>query len=188
MQGALPVCRRERVNVLIELGINPGQLEATRGAVTCSAVSRCLARLPCSLARPSNTPQNDGTYFGSSPPLGSRLQKTPAVVPVFSSVPRPVLVWSPRKQPTFVRPVSTRRAAHGHRHLAVVVAQVAVVRAGAEVDPFADVGVAEEAVVILVRVALHDARLDLAADRGSAGRARCRPAPSPRAPACRGPT
>ena len=47
---------------------------------------------------------------------------------------------------------------------AVVGAQVADLRAGAEVDPFADVGVAEEAVVRLVGVAVQDAGLDLAAD------------------------
>ena len=41
-------------------------------------------------------------------------------------------------------------AVDDHRHLAVVVAQVAVLRAGAEVDPLAEVGVAEEAVVDLL--------------------------------------
>src|SRR5262249_43524132 len=47
---------------------------------------------------------------------------------------------------------------------AVIVAQVAVARAGAEVDPLADVAVSQKAVVILVAVALENAAFDLAAD------------------------
>src|SRR5262249_6418556 len=57
-----------------------------------------------------------------------------------------------------------RLAVQRHAHLAVVVAQVAVLRAGAEVDPLADVAVAEEAVVVLVDGPLQHAGLDLAAD------------------------
>src|SRR5207245_5748567 len=50
----------------------------------------------------------------------------------------------------------------GDGDFAVVMAQVAIVRAGAEVDPFADVTVPQEAIVILVHVAVKDRRLDLA--------------------------
>ena len=57
-----------------------------------------------------------------------------------------------------------RPAADAERDRAVVGAQVADLRAGAEVDPLADVGVAQEAVVGLVGVAVQDAGLDLAAD------------------------
>ena len=48
--------------------------------------------------------------------------------------------------------------------LAVVVPEVAVGGDRAQVDPLADVGVAEEPLVVLVRVAVDDARLDLATD------------------------
>ena len=34
----------------------------------------------------------DGTYFGANRPAGKRLQNAPTLVPVLSSVPRPVLV------------------------------------------------------------------------------------------------
>ena len=44
------------------------------------------------LDAPFHTLVNDGTYFGSSPAVGSRLQKTPAFVPVFKSTPSPVFV------------------------------------------------------------------------------------------------
>ena len=44
------------------------------------------------------------------------------------------------------------------------IAQVAVGGDGAEVDPRADVGVAQEPLVVLVGVAVHDAGFDLAAD------------------------
>src|SRR5205823_3685876 len=47
---------------------------------------------------------------------------------------------------------------------AVVVAQIAGVTAGAEVDPLADVGMPQEALVRLVAVTVDDAALDLAAD------------------------
>src|SRR5205085_683713 len=56
----------------------------------------------------------------------------------------------------------------------VIIAKVARLRAGGEVDPFADVAMAQEAVVILVGEALHDARLDFTAD--AAFRADRRPA------------
>src|SRR6266516_2917359 len=49
-------------------------------------------------------------------------------------------------------------------HRAIGVLQVAVGRHRADVDPLAQVGVAQEAVVMLITVALHDARLDLATD------------------------
>src|SRR5260370_25464286 len=45
----------------------------------------------------------------------------------------------------------------------VIVAEVAVVGAGPEVDPFTDIGVAQEPIVVLVAVTLHNAGLDLAA-------------------------
>ena len=51
---------------------------------------------------------------------------------------------------------------HGDR--GVVVLQIAVGGQGPQVDPLAQVGVAQEAVVVLVRVALEDRLLDLAAD------------------------
>src|SRR6185295_8279989 len=44
------------------------------------------------------------------------------------------------------------------------VAQVAVLRSGPQIDPLADVTVAQKAVVILVAVAMNDARLDLTPD------------------------
>ena len=49
-------------------------------------------------------------------------------------------------------------------HLAVIVAQVAVGGDRPQVDPLADVGVPEEALVVLVGEPLHDRGLDLAAD------------------------
>src|SRR5205085_9837930 len=55
-------------------------------------------------------------------------------------------------------------AGDGHRHIAIVVAQVAVAGAGAEVHPLPEVGVTKEPVVVLVRVPLKDTCLDLAAD------------------------
>ena len=48
--------------------------------------------------------------------------------------------------------------------LAVIVAQVAVGGDRPQVDPLADVGVAQESLVILVGVTVDDRRLDLAAD------------------------
>ena len=60
----------------------------------------------------------------------------------------------------------------------VVGAQVADLRAGGEVDPFADIGMAEKAVVGLVGVTVQDAGLDLAADaalRPNAAAAQFRP-------------
>ena len=57
-----------------------------------------------------------------------------------------------------------RVASEGDEDLAVVVAQVAVRGDRPQVDPLADVGVAQEPLVILVRVAVNDRRLDLAAD------------------------
>ena len=68
------------------------------------------------------------------------------------------------KQPTFAWPVATGSPASGHVDLAVVVAEVAVGGDRPEVHPLADVGVAEEPLVVLVRVAVDDRRLDLAAD------------------------
>src|SRR5207249_4542832 len=55
-------------------------------------------------------------------------------------------------------------AARRDRHLTVVVAQVAALAAGAEVDPAADVTVPQKPVVVFVAVAVNDAALDLAAD------------------------
>ena len=57
-----------------------------------------------------------------------------------------------------------RVAAEGDGDLAVIVAQVAVGGDRPEVDPLADVSVAEEAFVVLVGVAVDDGMLDLAAD------------------------
>ena len=68
------------------------------------------------------------------------------------------------KQPTFVQAGGDRVAAERHAHLAVVVAQVAVGGDRPQVDPLADVGVAQEPLVVLVDVAVDDRRLDLAAD------------------------
>src|SRR5205807_2352125 len=59
----------------------------------------------------------------------------------------------------------------------VVVAQVAVAGAGPEIDPGADVGVAQEAVVDLVAGPLHDARLDLSPDPAFRAERRSRPDP-----------
>ena len=61
-------------------------------------------------------------------------------------------------------PGGDRLAAQRHGDLAVVVAQVAIGGDRAEVDPLADVGVAEEPVVVLVGGPVDDAGLDLAAD------------------------
>ena len=49
---------------------------------------------------------NDGTCFGANRPAGKSWLKTPTLVPVLSKVPSPVLTWSPRKQPTLLRPVA----------------------------------------------------------------------------------
>src|SRR5205814_2056808 len=62
-----------------------------RRPITFAAVCTSRGRLALSVRLPSHQLQNDGTYFGSSRPDGSKLQKTPAFVPVFSSVPSPVL-------------------------------------------------------------------------------------------------
>ena len=55
-------------------------------------------------------------------------------------------------------------AAEGHEDLAIVVPEVAVGGDRPEVDPLADVGVAQETLVILIGEAVDDRRLDLAAD------------------------
>ena len=51
-----------------------------------------------------------------------------------------------------------------HLHFAVGVLQIAVARAGSQVDPAAEIAVAQETVVLLVRVGLDDGRFDFAAD------------------------
>jgi len=51
-----------------------------------------------------------------------------------------------------------------HRYFAIIVAQIAIVRAGSQVHPLSDVGMAEETLVVLVTVTLNDAALDFAAD------------------------
>src|SRR5262245_59029560 len=53
-------------------------------------------------------------------------------------------------------------AADRHDDFAVIVAQIACLGPGPYVDPLAEVAVAEEAFVILVGKALHDAGFDLA--------------------------
>src|SRR5262249_27457637 len=63
-----------------------------RRAITLRAVSSRAGQSRFSVRAPFQTLQNEGTYFGNSPPLGSRLQKTPALVPVFSRVPSPDFV------------------------------------------------------------------------------------------------
>src|SRR5262249_36296313 len=55
-------------------------------------------------------------------------------------------------------------AADAHLDGAVVVAQIADLSSGGEIDPFAEVGMPEKAVVILVAEALQDSLLDFAAD------------------------
>ena len=83
---------------------------------------------------------------------------------MFNSVPIEVFVWSPISEPTLVEPVLMGvLAVEDHRDAGVVVLQVAVGRQRAEVDPLAHVGVAQEAVVVLVGVAVDDRLLDLAA-------------------------
>src|SRR5947209_563569 len=64
-------------------------------------------------------------------------------------------------------------AADRNRHFAIIIAQVAALRAGAEVHPFAHITMAQETVMILVGMALDNTRLDLAADPaiGAEGRA-----------------
>src|SRR5438105_4665207 len=61
----------------------------------------------------------------------------------------------------------TRRhaqAAHGHQYLGVVMPQIAGLRSGPDIDPLAQVAMAQEALVILVREAMNDARFDLPAN------------------------
>src|SRR5258707_11183852 len=49
-------------------------------------------------------------------------------------------------------------------HFAIIIAQIAIVGPGAQVDPFADVAMPQKAVVVLVGVALDDAGFDLSAN------------------------
>src|SRR5690242_2320884 len=77
--------------------------------ITSAAVCSRLFISVLSRSLPFHQLQNEGIFLGSSPPAGSRLQKAPTFVPVFSRVTRPVLVWSPIKQPTLVQPVGTGR-------------------------------------------------------------------------------
>src|SRR5947207_16021404 len=53
---------------------------------------------------------------------------------------------------------------HRHADRAVVVAQVAIVRPGAQIHPFTDVAKSQKSFVILVAITVQDARLDLATD------------------------
>src|SRR2546422_5911335 len=48
-------------------------------------------RSALSASAPFQTLQKEGTHFGKKPPLGSKLQNTPALVPVLSRVLRPLL-------------------------------------------------------------------------------------------------
>ncbi len=73
-----------------------------------------------------------------------------------------------------VQTCTHRQPTDGHAHLAVVVAEIAVVCARAQVDPFADVRMAQETVVAFVAVTVHDARLDLAADAALRAKRRAR--------------
>src|SRR5262245_22989566 len=51
-----------------------------------------------------------------------------------------------------------------HLDFSVIVAEVARLGSGPEIDPFAEIAVAEKAIVILVGVPLNDARFHFAAD------------------------
>src|SRR5262249_36842992 len=61
-------------------------------------------------------------------------------------------------------PAVPQHTAHLHVNRPIVVAQIARLRAGAEVDPLADIGMSEEPVVALVAITLEEALLDLAPD------------------------
>ena len=111
-----------------------------------------------------DTEVNEGTCLGRRIPAGRTLHITPMAVPVLSMLPMPVRVWSPMKQPTLAWPGRDRVALQGHENLAVVVTQVAVGRDRPQVDPFANIGVAQEPFVILVGMPVDDRGLDLAAD------------------------
>ena len=51
-----------------------------------------------------------------------------------------------------------------HAHGPVIAAQVARMRSGRQVHPLADIAVAEEPIVVFVRIPQNDAAFDLAAD------------------------
>ena len=102
--------------------------------------------------------------FGSSTPGVTSWAIAPTQAPVLSSVPMQVFVWSPIRAPTLLEPVSmavrpSKTTARGRNRSAS-----RCWSSGAEVDPLPHVGVAEEAVMVLVRVALEDRLFDFAAD------------------------
>src|SRR5262249_5465135 len=90
-----------------------------RNRVSCAGVRatprRCMAapavassefQSELSRSAPFHQLVKDGMYFGVSRPAGRRLHMTPTLVPVLMSVPSAVLVWSPTKQPTLLRPLA----------------------------------------------------------------------------------
>src|SRR5690606_11166015 len=77
----------------------------SRRRITVSATERNLSRSYSadSVAVPH---VNGGTYFGGMP--GPTMDEpAPTTVPVFRSVPIPVLTWSPSRQPSLIAPAST---------------------------------------------------------------------------------
>jgi len=87
--------------------------------------------------------EKEGMMLGASPQAGSRSQKMPRFEPVLSSVPSEVA-----DEPGGKVPADERDA-----DLAVVVAQIAGLRAGAQVDLLAEIAVAQKTFVCLVAVA-----------------------------------
>ena len=174
------------VEVEVELFFDLGEDLCRGGPCTILAVAKSCSSGKPGATRPYRTAVNDGTCLGKSGPAGKTLHITPIAVPVLSMLPRPVRVWSPMKQPTFAWPVANGVAAERDEHLAVVVAQVAVRGDRPEVDPLADVGVAQEALVVLVRVAVDDASPRPRRRSGSSGRSSRRPADWRGRAGCRG--
>src|SRR5690606_21445833 len=80
----------------------------SRRRITVSATVRNFSSSYSAASAP--VPQvNGGTYFGGMP--GPTMDEpAPTTVPVFRSVPMPVLTWSPSRQPSLIAPASTSPA------------------------------------------------------------------------------